>query len=296
VVKQNTSDGWGALRSQAPFAILTITAATTVVGLIGWLRWYTTGDLSGVTTFFRYLNPFFTLLFTGAEVGLSFYARSQFVKGDRLHSAWTLLTMAAVAHFIGRLLTTTLPQLDMSSNLHQIGVVIGGPLQMALLLSGLTQVARCFRQLALYRQLTSVDLVLLLMVGALTIRTVLGIHQFLAAGNPVSWSRVVLWTSDPLLLTLLIVTVFIRRSVINLGHGMLANCWQSYVVAIVLTSIGDASLWCTSCSTFPVWNSLGWYVWLVGDAAFALGPAFQVAAIERVQAGSRLLEEIAMVH
>jgi len=272
---------------------------TTVAGLAGLQRYYATGDPYGVVTFFRYPNAFFTLLFAGTEVGFSWYARRQFLQKDTLRSAWTLLSLSAMAHFAGRLLNVIGSAIltdTASSAVSEAGQVIGGPLQFALLLLGLIRVASRFRRLALCRHLKKVDYLLLASVGALTIRTLLAIPQWLAAGSSVTWSRILLWTSDPLLLSLLVVAIFIRRGVASLGHGILANCWRSYAAAIVLTSFASATLWCTSCSGFPLWNSLGWYVWLLADAAFALGPAFQVAAVERVQMGTRILREIGLAN
>jgi hypothetical protein len=97
-----------------------------------------------------------------------------------------------------------------------------------------------------------------------------------------------LWTSDPLLLLLLATAVLIRRSIAPLGYGLLANCWRSFIVGIVLTSFGTASTWCLDCQTTPIWPSLGWYVWFVADCAFALGPAFQVAALEHARSRARV--------
>jgi hypothetical protein len=293
------TNGWSVLRSEAPFAIVSIALVTTIVGLIGWLRWYTTGEWYGLVTFFRYPNAFFTLLFTGSEVGFSFYVRQQFLNKSTLRPAWTLLSLSAIAHFFGRLLSLAgSGGLIAKSNAFMVetGQVIGGPVQMALLLLGLIQVAACFRRLMLFRGLAGVDFLLLSMVGTLAVRTLFGVYQFLVAGNAVTWSQAALWTSDPLLLMLLLVAIVIRRSVSNIGYGILANCWRSYIIAIALTTVGDASLWCSSCSNFPLWNSLGWYIWLVADASYALGPAFQVAAIERVQMGSRMLREIALAN
>ena len=166
---------------------------------------------------------------------------------------------------------------------------------MSLLLLALVKAVWSFRQLAVYQPLKRIDLILLAIVGALTLRTLLGVHQFLADGVPATWDRILLWASDPLLMLLLAVAIVIRRSIAEL-HGMLISCWRAYIVAIVLTLIGDASLWCSSCSNFALWNSLGWYVWLIADAAFALAPAFQVAAIERVQMRTRLFGQFALAH
>jgi hypothetical protein len=292
---RSPGDRWAILRDRAPFAILTIAVATTLAGLIGWVNWFLTGDWSIVIAFFRYPSAFLTLLFAITEVGFCFYSRSQFARQDRLRSAWTAISLAAACHLAGRSLTTfgsTLHGANLS--LYEAGQVIGGPLQEVLLLAGLTKVLSSFRCLAMRWRLNRVDYLLLGFVATLTVRTFFGIYQFVAAGKAVTWSQAILWTSDPLLVLLLIVAVFIRRSVVNLGYGMIANCWRSYVAGIALTSLGNASLWCLACSSFPIWSSLGWYVWLMADAAFALGPAYQVAAIERVHARSRIFEEIAI--
>ena len=291
-----TTSQWSVLRANAPLTIFYLSLATTITGLVGLVRWYLTGDIETVAAFFRYPNAFFTLLFTGAEAGFTLYASRQFGSKDVFRRVWKLLSAAAVAHFIGRLLAVVsigdrLP--GWNPLLSQAGQVIGGPVQMCLLLLAMANAVWSFRQLAVYRPLKRIDFVLLAIVCALTMRTMLGIHQFLAGTGHATWDRVLLWASDPLLMLLLAVAIVIRRSIAD-THGMLANCWRAYIAAIVLMSIGDASLWCASCSNFELWNSLGWYIWLIADAAFALAPAFQVAAIERVQMRTRLFRQIAL--
>ena len=159
-------------------------------------------------------------------------------------------------------------------------------------IAGLAQVAWQCRRLGILKRLTSVDYVLLAVVGGFGVRTIYGISQYLAAGKPVTWTIVLSWSSDPLLLMLLVVAVLIWRSMANLGCGLLANCWRSYVIAIALTSLGAASSWCLDCSVTPWWTNLGWYVWFVADATYALAPAFQAAALDRVHTRGAVLREI----
>ncbi len=255
-------------------------AAVTVVGLVTWASWLATGDYALVNAFFRYPNAIFTIAVTFAEMLLCFYAWSRFEPSDEMRAAWLWLSLAAGAHFTGRTLS--------AMSLTDPGRILGGPVQMSLLLAGLLNVVVVCRRLRLLRRLQTVDYVLLAIVGGFMVRTFLGISAFTGAGKTVSLTTAVMWTSDPLMLLLLAAAVLIRRSIAPLGFGLLANCWRSYIVGIVLTSLGSASSWCMDCTETPIWTSLGWYVWFVADCAFAMGPAFQVAAMERAKSRARV--------
>ena len=284
------------LRERAPYAILALILANTAVGLAGWVHWQTTGEVRWLIAFFRYPNTFFIILVGAAEVGFCAYARQQFERGDALRSAWSWLTLAAMAHFTGTLLTTFFESRTDSpsqwNTIHDAGQALGGPAQMALLLVGLVRVAIHCRRLGLLKRLTRSDHLLLALVLGLTVRTVYGIWRYLSGGKPVTWVMAANWTSDPMLILLLVVAVLIRRSVFRMGRGMIANCWRSFVAAILLTVIADAGLWCLQCTSAP-WAGLGWYLWFIADATFALAPAFQVAALEHARSRSRLLNAIA---
>ena len=286
---------WLAVRANAPFLILSLALANTAAGLAGWVYWRLTGDGNAITAFFRYPNAFFTLLVCAMETGLCWEVWRQFESGDSLRSGWFWLTLAAIAHLAGRTLSSPGSEqvwLSVGGSLRDVGRVLGGPVQMALLLLGLAQVALHCRRLGVLGKLTAADYLLLAVVGGFAVRTFFGISQYLAAGKPVTWDVALGWTSDPLLLLLLAVAVLIRRSMAKLGCGLIANCWRSYVAAVVLASLGAASSWCLNCSVLPWWTELGWYVWFVSDAAYALAPAFQAAALDRVRSRGDVLRAI----
>jgi TRAP-type mannitol/chloroaromatic compound transport system permease small subunit len=89
-----------------------------------------------------------------------------------------------------------------------------------------------------------------------------------------------LWLSDPLLSLLLIEAILVRRSVIRMGQGLVAKCWGMFVLAIVVTSAGDAAIWASSHNLLSESiTALSWYIWFVAAAAFASAPAYQLAAI-----------------
>ncbi len=280
------------LRGGAPLLIFWLGVSNTFVGFLVWLHWQLTGDSPVLNAFFRYPNTILTLLVCGLELTWCWDAARQFKPGDALRSGWFWLTAAAVAHLMGRALA--MPGYDRFYigalvTVRDVGTAIGGPLQMVLLLCGLSQFAKYSSDIGLFRRMTKTDYALLAIVAGFGIRTVYGISAYLNAGKAVTWTRVVSWLSDPLLLLLLVVAVLLRRSVAPLGAGMIANCWRSFIVAIVLTSAASASSWCLDCTVTPVWTSIGWFVWFAADAAFAMGPALQVAAVDRLKSRSYLL-------
>jgi hypothetical protein len=281
---------WSYLREQAPFLIGFAALVTTAFGLAGLLRWSANGDWSMLRAYFDYPNKNLSLIFAAAAAGLSWTARNHFNPRDTLRRAWTWLTAAAVAHLIGRILG-----LAPEGTLHKAAEIAAGPAQMLLLLIGLIQVAIHCRRLGIFRGLTHFDYALVFAIAAITIRTLVGIFSYIHSGKPITWDRVLAWPSDPLLMLLLLAGVFIRRSTTNMGAGLIAHCWRAFVMGIVLTALGDASLWCLDCSVRPVWMMPGWYLWLIADASFALAPAFQVAALERSQIRSGLLGAFAAI-
>ncbi len=277
------------IRENAPLLIIALAAAGGLAGMVTWVHWITTGQAAWVDAFFRYPNAAFTFIVCLLEVGFCFEAWRQFEPGDALRPAWFWLLLASIAHFTGRMLG--LPGSETAAatqfvTMKELSEAVGGPIQMSLLFAGLANVAVHCRKLGILRRLRRIDYALLLLLAGLSVRTYFGISAYTSAGKPVTWVVALLWTSDPLLILLLAIAVIIYRSASNLGHGMIANCWRSFVAAIFLTSLGSASTWCFDCTVTPLWTSLGWYVWLFADAAFALGPAFQLAALERARASA----------
>jgi hypothetical protein len=268
-----------------------VTAGVTIAGLATWVSLLATGDYTLVNAFFRYPNAIFTVGICVAEVLLCFEAWSRFDSKDALRPAWFWLLLASIAHLSGRILSlpgSSSVAATQTMSMNELGRIVGGPVQMSLLLAGLLNVVVHCRRLRMLRKLAVIDYVLLAVVGAFFLRTLFGISAFTGAGKAVTFTTAVLWTSDPLLLLLLVVGILIRRSIAPLGYGLLANCWRSFIAGIVLVSLGNASSWCMDCSVTPLWTSLGWYVWFIADCSFALGPAFQVAALEHARNRARV--------
>jgi hypothetical protein len=289
----SVASGW---IENTPQRIMTVGAVVTVVGLGTWVSWLATGDYTLINAFFRYPNALFTFVICLVEVLLCLHVWRRLDKTDAMRGAWFWLFLASLAHLTGRTLampgSATVAATQMIS-MSELGRMVGGPLQMSLMLAGLSNVVLNCRRLRLLKRLQAVDYVLLAVVSGFLVRSFWVISIVIADDKPVTLTTAVLWTSDPLLLLLLAAAVLIRRSIAALGFGLLANCWRSFIVGIVLTSLGSASAWCLDCEVTPIWTSLGWYVWFVADSAFALGPAFQAVALEHARNRARVFDAFA---
>jgi hypothetical protein len=206
---------------------------------------------------------------------------------------WLWLFSAAIAHLTGRILAlpgSNSVAVTQTASMNDLGRILSGPLQMSMLLGGLTHLLMAWRRMGIIRRLTRGDYALLLIVGGLTIRTVYAIHAYVSEAKTITFLTAALWTSDPLLMGLLVVAILVRRAVNPLGHGLLTNWWRSYVAAAAIMSFGNAMSWCLECSNYEAWVSLSWFVWLPGDTMYALAPAFQIAALQHARNRAQVFE------
>jgi hypothetical protein len=151
-----------------------------------------------------------------------------------------------------------------------LGLFISGPLQMICLACGLGVVLRVYMRLGYSFRLKALDwLLVAVSVGS----AVAGIAQ-----NIITPSSGIL--TDPLLCCLLLQAIVLRRSIAQMGGGLVAACWTSYVVAIFLTALGDVGIGMAAYSLVPTaWLPITWMIWYPAAAAYAIGPAFLSEAV-----------------
>lgn len=262
------------------------------IGMIAFGHFLATGQYVLLGWYFWALGSLFFLVMTTTEFCLAIVCSSWFDSDEPMRLAWGMIACGALARLAGVLLRAIsdghLPwgnwqQLSepfggLFANMGQLGLVVGGPLSMAFLVIGLGRVLVIQRRFHLAGSLTRGDKVLLFLVLAFSISQ-------LAVNLPLLWNHpslgtMLLWLSDPLLSLLLIEAILVRRSVIRMGQGLVAKCWGMFVLAIVITSAGDAAIWASSHGFLSEsMTALSWYIWFVAAAAFASAPAYQFAAI-----------------
>jgi hypothetical protein len=274
------------------------------LGMAAYAHFLVTGRYVVLGWYFSTFGTLFFLVMTATECCLALICRSWFDPDEPMRLAWGMIACAALARLAGVLLRAfsdgqlpwghwlqfgLIPR-GLFTNFSQMGLVVGGPLSMAFLAVGLGRVLGIQRKFHLLASLTRADKALLVLVVAFSVSQ-LAINLPLLA-NHQSLGTVLLWLSDPLLSLLLIEAILVRRSVIRMGQGLVAKCWGMFVLAIVVTSAGDAAIWAGSHNLLsePM-TALSWYIWFVAAAAFASAPAYQLAAISLTRDGSIHLVE-----
>ena len=272
--------------------IWSLLALHLALGMMAYAHFLVTGTYAALGWYFSVLGTFFFLVMTATECCLAIMCRSWFDSDEPMRLAWGMIACAALARLGGVLLRAVsdghLPwgnwnQLSqpfggLFVSLSQLGLVVGGPLSMAFLAAGLGRTLSIQRKFHLAGSLTHLDQALLFLVLAFSISQ-LAINLPLMGNHP-SFGTMLLWLSDPLLSLLLVEAILVRRSVIRMGQGLVAKCWGMFVLAIVITSAGDAAIWASNHNLLSESvTALSWYIWFIASAAFASAPAYQLAAV-----------------
>jgi hypothetical protein len=272
--------------------IWVLLALQLTLGMIAYGHFLVTGQYAVLGWYFSVLGSIFFLVMTAIECCLAVICRSWFDSDEPMRLAWGMIAFAALARLAGLLLRVVYdghlpwgywhrlsqPPGGLFVNLNQLGLVVGGPLSMAFLALGLGRVLGIQRRFHLLGSLTRGDQALLALVLVFS-ASQLFINLPLLGHHP-SLGTMMLWLSDPLLFLLLIEAILVRRSVIRMGQGLVAKCWGMFVLAILVTSAGDAAIWADSHNLLSEsMTALSWYIWFIAAAAFASAPAYQLAAI-----------------
>jgi hypothetical protein len=286
--------------------LLWLTALHMAVSAVIFAFWRVMGDDARIELFFRYQGSIFFVVCAAAEFYLAWNAFRQFSEGEPMRAAWLLIALASFYRFIGYVFSQIL---DVDSYLNPLflafgsgdvtfyqtcqrfGLLVGGPLSMAVLSVALFLILRTLYRLGILSRLRPFDFLLISTVAAFTIRQMYEIVEWVRiTPAPYDLYKALGWASDPLLSILLIEAILIRRSAVETGWGLLAKSWGAFSLGIFLTSLGNIGLWVTAHNYLPwPYNSITWYVWFLSSAAYALGPAYQVEACRRAYREAELV-------
>ena len=266
------------------------------IGAAAYLHFLATGNYSYLNWYFLSLGTLFFLFTTAAEFFLALECRSGFEANEPMRMAWTFIALASLARFVAAALIS-LDHWRVASNsgsgssvlavilprgVAQAGEVLGGPLAMIFLAVALSRVLSVQRRFGVLRGFTHTDWLLMGLIAFFMCGEAARIVHYIGPSySPPSLAKAILWLSDPLLALLLVQAVLLRRSAIRVGLGLVQQCWAMYVVAIVTTLAGDASIWAVGEGLLSEpFIALTWYIWFFAAAAFASAPAYQLAAMK----------------
>jgi hypothetical protein len=263
--------------------------------MAAYLHFLVTGSYRYVTWYFLILGTLFFLLTTAAEAFLAFECRAGFEADEPMRLTWSFIASSSLARFVGAALisldhwrgvlipgeSSSVLAVILPRGMAQAGEVVGGPLAMICLAVALSRVLQIQHRFGVLRGVTRKDLFLIGLIVTVMLVELGSIVRYLGPPYPSpSLSEKILWLSDPLLAILLVQAVLIHRSVVRVGLGLVSQCWGMYVIAVVTTLAGDASIWALGAGLLsePL-IVLTWYIWFFAAAAFASAPAYQLAAM-----------------
>ena len=161
-------------------------------------------------------------------------------------------------------------------------LVLGGPVQMALLAAGLFMALRVLRKFGFWERASVIDWAVAGMAGLFMLCRFGETAAAFLRGTPMDAGALIPLAGLPLLCVLFLEAMLLRKAVMRMGRGLVARCWGAFAVAILVTGFAKAAIWVIG------HYSMAWpiavvqcCVWLPGAAAFALAPAYQVAALCR---------------
>lgn len=285
-----------------PRWIVVITGGALFTGLLTYAIWAASGVQFFLSSFFDGPGMLVLVGLPAVELLCSILAFRGFRSGEPLRRGWFLIACGSLCHLVGALGSQMLGRHSWLNPLvwigwpgdleplRQLGVAIGGPLWIALLAAGLWWVVRVYRRAGLWARLKWMDWLALALTAGFAGLELAQVVQAVYAGKQVTFLEMAALVSNPLLALLTLEALVIRRSVMAMGHGLVARCWGAFVAGILLTFLGNVGVWATNSGHvhMPL-AGLFWYIWFPATAAFALGPLYQAIAVRRVEHSTRVL-------
>jgi hypothetical protein len=272
-------------RLRVPLALLIVAAAYLATAVTLHLLWIASGS-DGWIVAYQFLTGSFLVGIAAIGATCALAAQSLFERRDPLRRVWTLIVVGTIVRWIGhgiayasRMVPDALPS-PPPPPMEQIGRIIAGPGFLLILGAAMAIAIAGHRRLGLLARLTAVDWGFVAGVTLFALQSLRDIvHWHLLAGPTPSAIYMISWASDPLLGLLLLEAVVIRRAARAMNAVFAARCWTALAAGILLTAVGDLGIWASGRAFLPwPWLSLFWYVWPMAETAFALAPAWQLAA------------------
>ncbi len=258
--------------------------------------------------YFDYEATLVLLVFGILQLSCAFLAYRELSADRPLALAWLYILAASACTLVSTVFTQFLAvdtflnplpfwlggnSTDARALIGTIGTVVGGPVQIVLLGTGLYLALRLYWKLGLVPDLRPVDLG---PVGIVTFYAVLVLAGILKtvrnASSSVTAEQLLHWAGDVVLCLVLVEAVFLFRSAREAGWGYLSKVWTAFAIAISLTGICSLAEWLRVYGAIGKWDAmLITYLWYARCAALAVAPALQWEAIRVARKMSRRTNE-----
>jgi hypothetical protein len=108
-----------------------------------------------------------------------------------------------------------------------------------------------------------------------------GLSATMRNGQAITTYDVLAAADGPLLVVLVIEGNLVKRFMMALGSGLIARCWTSFVAGITMVILGHIGVGLAAHGYMPpALAGTIWYTLFLGPTAMAMGPAWQLEAIQ----------------
>jgi hypothetical protein len=292
--------------------VFLVVALHLLIGACVHVSWMATDNSGILHLYFDYEGVLVFLFFAVVQLWFTISVTRRFSYHEPLGAAWFYLSLASSSLFAGTVLRHVLaintainPLLytvygsdeQLRTVLASVGTVLGGPVYMILLGTGLYFALRVYKRLGFLARLKKIDVILIAGAMLYALVVLFGIFQAVRRDpSGVTVEHALTWPGDYLLSLLLLEAIFLRRSASDSGWGYVSKVWGAFVAGIFLTSFCSLMNWLTAYSVLT-WKETAfvWYLWYPAAGAFALAPALQWEAMETAKLRvARRLDELGL--
>ncbi len=282
--------------------LVLLTAGYLLIGVAAFAAYSFTGNAVWVESFFRIPGALLAVFLAFVELLFSLQVRSQFSSGEPMYAVWMCMAGSAAFDLAGVVFSQVLAadsvlnplahsslwSTQIAVQIRQYGLLLGGTCRFTLLAIGLALSVRIYYRNGLLGRLTWTDRILWLGMGAFSAKEIAEIIQAAQKGRVFPAIEIAGWPTDLLLWFSLTQALLLYRSAHQMGPGWITRCWNAFAVGSFLICVGVVADWATRWGyiIWP-WNAITWYIWLPAGTAFALGPVYQLEAIQNAIATDR---------
>src|ERR1700683_38091 len=175
----------------------TALSALLVLGVAAYVRFLLTGSYDLFIALFNTVGAAFFILVSGTEVYFAYRARSQFEPDEPMRITWTLVFLSACCRLTGAVFAQVLSaniswnplvilkelHSEQSGALHDLSIVVAGPVALALLAAGLMRAVLLTGRLGVLGRLTWMDKSCVGVILVFTVRQLFEIGGVLFGGG-----------------------------------------------------------------------------------------------------------------
>jgi hypothetical protein len=284
------------IRMSLPRFVMLATSIFLVMGFGALMAWQVTGRVECMRAFFHGPGAMYLVFLAALEFSLGRMVVRQFSEGEPLQPAWFLIMLSGGCQMVSAVCVQILgansslnplaqgplssASLDPSA-IHRFGLIVGGPLQMLLLVCGLGCMLRLCRRSGIAARFQASDWTLMSIAGFAAYLQISDLVTAADAGRALSTYDLLLAGNGPLLIVLLIEANLVKRYMGTLYGGMIAKCWSAFAAAIFLSTLGSVGAWLNMHGYLPPEVAcVSSSIWFLSATAFTLGAAWQIEAIQ----------------